>query len=233
MAKRWRLFFCCAAILLCLCQEQTACAASAGAPDFFGVRALGGACAGSPQADKAIPQWWAMLARHAADNGLNPDRSPMSAPVLRQWRTLLEQCPTMAGDMKLRTVNGFFNLWPGKKDLESYGQEEHWATPAEFIRNGGGDCEDYSIAKYLTLRRLHWPAEDLWIVLVSDMQRKMAHAVLVARLGKTLFVLDNLSRPKDLILPQEKYRNHYIPHFAVNEKGIWAYPPDKKMLPRK
>ncbi len=207
---------------------HSAFAASSAAPDFFGVRALGSLPAGSAQADKVIPQWWTLLARHAADNGLSPDKSPMTAPVLRQWRTLLEQYPAMPPDKKLRTISGFFNRWPGKKDLDCYGQEEYWGTPAEFIRCGGGDCEDYAIAKYLALRMLNWPVQDMWVVLVDDTQRKAAHAVLIVRLGKILFVLDNLSRPKDLIMPQETYRTLYIPRCAFNETALWIYSYPKK-----
>ena len=220
-------------MLLGLCHIQPVFAFSADVPAFFGIQPLGGVPVGSTQAERIVPLWWSTLARNERDNGLNPDRAPLSKPQLQQWRTLLAQYPKMAADQKLRTINGFFNFWPGKKDLDNYGQEEYWATPAEFFQHGGGDCEDYAIAKYAALRMLHWPTEDLWVVLVSDVQRKEDHAVLVVRLGKTLFVLDNLSRPKDLIMPHEIYTNHYIPRFAFNDHGVWVYPPERRLQSKK
>ncbi len=224
-----RLFFFRLALLALLCAARPALAAQPAevtrveGPFLFGMRPTVGIALSRPEAAGLFPQWRDVLARHAADDGLDPRRSPMPEPVLKQWRALLEWYPSMEPAEKLRAISAFFSSWPGKSDMELYGQEEYWATPAEFIRHGGGDCEDYAIAKYFALRMLGWPTKDMWLVLVSDTKRQAAHAVLAVRLGKTVFVLDNLSRPKDLIMPHDRYGKQYIPRFALNEDGLWAY----------
>ena len=69
-----------------------------------------------------------------------------------------------------------------------------WATPREFA-NGGGDCEDFAIAKYFLLKRIGFADENLGI-LVCLMNKKstVPHALsLVINNGK-IWILDNLSQ---------------------------------------
>jgi predicted transglutaminase-like cysteine proteinase len=83
---------------------------------------------------------------------------------------------------QLAAVNQFFNRrvrW--KTDLEIYGTEDFWATPAETLGRGTGDCEDFTIAKYATLRHLGVPAEQLrltYVQLKVTNTRSQAHMVL-------------------------------------------------------
>ncbi|MCO4759724.1 MAG: phosphoglycerate kinase, partial [Oceanospirillaceae bacterium] len=37
-----------------------------------------------------------------------------------------------------------------RSDRQLFGVEDHWSAPAEFIRRGQGDCEDFAIAKFFT-----------------------------------------------------------------------------------
>ena len=39
-------------------------------------------------------------------------------------------------------------------DDQHWHQADYWATPIETLASNGGDCEDFSIAKYFTLREL-------------------------------------------------------------------------------
>lgn len=50
---------------------------------------------------------------------------------------------------KMAQLNSFFNSFPKIKDIEKYGISDYWATPKEFVLNGG-DCEDFVIAKYFS-----------------------------------------------------------------------------------
>ena len=52
-----------------------------------------------------------------------------------------------------RAVNRFVNGWAYRADADNYGRSDYWATPLEFFRRSG-DCEDYVIAKYRSLRLL-------------------------------------------------------------------------------
>ena len=57
------------------------------------------------------------------------------------------------GDLR-EWANDFFNALPWISDDEHWGKRDYWATPIEMLATNGGDCEDFSIGKYLTLTQL-------------------------------------------------------------------------------
>jgi predicted transglutaminase-like cysteine proteinase len=73
-------------------------------------------------------------------------------------------------DATLRFVNDLLNRVPQVADSAHWGQEDYWATPAEFIASNGGDCEDFVIAKYFALRESGIPAEKLRLTYVKSFQ---------------------------------------------------------------
>ena len=124
---------------------------------------------------------------------------------------------------QLAAVNQFFNRrvrW--KTDLEIYGTEDFWATPAETLGRGTGDCEDFTIAKYATLRHLGVPAEQLrltYVQLKVTNTRSQAHMVLAwyANPNTTPLILDN-ANPR--ILPASQRRD-LQPIFSFNSEELW------------
>lgn len=96
----------------------------------------------------------------------------------------------------LQTVNDAINkrvIW--LDDLVHWGAEDYWATPAESIGSAGGDCEDYSIAKYYLLKELGVPLARLRITYVRALRLKVqAHMVLAyyASPDAEPLILDNL-----------------------------------------
>jgi predicted transglutaminase-like cysteine proteinase len=66
-----------------------------------------------------------------------------------------------------------------------------WTSAAQTLSRGKGDCEDYAIAKLQLLRRAGYAEKDLYLVILHDALRRADHAVLVARAGDRLLVLDN------------------------------------------
>ena len=147
----------------------------------------------------------------------------MPSAYLSQWKAVCAQYEKSPPIEQLRLVSGFFNNWPSRSDLSTYGQEEYWATAEEFLQNTGGDCEDFAIVKYEALRLLGWNLNDLWIVLVHDNTRNTNHAVLAARAGNSTYVLDNLSAPRNLILLESKYNALYTPIAAMSLDGMWLF----------
>jgi predicted transglutaminase-like cysteine proteinase len=145
---------------------------------------------------------------------------------LAQWQKLAAKMPDLSAEDALRHINGFFNGWPSKKDTNTYGKEEYWATPEEFVRNNGGDCEDYAVVKYMALRNFGVSAENMWMLLVYDRGRSAYHAVLAVYAGDRLFMLDNLSRPSYLLIPEAVFLKTFTPLVAVNENGILLYTPE-------
>src|SRR6185436_8692069 len=67
----------------------------------------------------------------------------------------------------LQTVNAYFNRIPFLADSTHWAAEDYWATPAETVASNGGDCEDYSIAKYFLLKEFGVPVERLRITYVK------------------------------------------------------------------
>lgn len=83
----------------------------------------------------------------------------------------------------------------GIEDRDHWGAEDYWATPAETIGSAGGDCEDFSIAKYYLLKELGVPLGRLHITYVRVMPRGTAHMVLAyyATPEAEPLILDNLN----------------------------------------
>lgn len=78
----------------------------------------------------------------------------------------------------LRRVNDFFNRIPYETDQEHWGMVDYWATPVEMLASNGGDCEDYAIAKYLSLKELGIPVERMRIAYVRALRLGENHMVL-------------------------------------------------------
>ena len=182
----------------------------------------------SPEVSRLWENWRAMLARHTAPQVFGPATSPLPGPILAQWKNVAARMPAMPPAEKLRIINGFFNNWSSLTDSANYGQEEYWAAPEEFLANGGGDCEDYALIKYLALRYFGWPAQDLWIVFLRDRINNGNHAVLAARADGRVFILDNLSRPAYLLIPEKQYAKQVTPLYALNELGLWVFARDAR-----
>jgi hypothetical protein len=62
--------------------------------------------------------------------------------------------------------------------LVLYGKLDYWATPAEILLRGSGDCEDFAILKMTALIRAGLPGNTLSLVVVRDNGRGVFHAVL-------------------------------------------------------
>lgn len=170
---------------------------------------------------KALPNWTRVLAAAESQvremNACNPAQRNCSAAAL-SWQKILREARGLHGVEQLKTVNSFFNRWPYRLDIDTYGVSEYWATPREFLQLSG-DCEDYSITKYYALRQLGVSVDRMRIVMLTDTIRGIAHAVLAVTQGEQTYVLDNVS---DLVLPHTKYE-HYVPQYSVNERFRWAH----------
>jgi len=67
----------------------------------------------------------------------------------------------------LSFVNDLINKVPQVEDSVHWGVEDYWATPAELIASNGGDCEDFVIGKYFSLREGGIPAKNLRLTYVK------------------------------------------------------------------
>ncbi len=169
---------------------------------------------------ESLPGWLDVLARNSqspifqAQKHFNKKTSWADLRGNLEGRSLAEQ---------LRLVNKFWNDWPYREDKDNWGQPDYWEIPAEFLKKSG-DCEDYAIIKYFTLKEMGVDPKSMRIVVLRDTIRNLAHAVLVVYSDGDAFVLDNLS---DIVLSHRRISN-YSPQYSVNEFGRWAHIKGKK-----
>ena len=128
---------------------------------------------------------------------------------------------------KLKSVNDFLNRNLRFEDDQTlWGQSDYWATPLETLSAGAGDCEDFSIAKYFTLKAIGIPTSRLRLIYVraqlggptSGMSQ--AHMVLAyyPSPDSEPLVLDNLISE----IRSASRRADLSPVFSFNSDGIWA-----------
>ena len=139
---------------------------------------------------------------------------------LDDWRRLLREQLGVDELAQLKAVNRFFNLrLRFRDDVQVWHVRDYWATPVEALFRGAGDCEDYAIAKYFSLRQLGVPSEKLRITYVKALRLNQAHMVLTyyAYPDAMPLVLDNLI---DAIEPASQ-RSDLLPVYAFNAEGLW------------
>ena len=199
-------------------------AATQGGPAWAAPAALFGTAEFRGESHAALPQWRYVLAGMAREmdviRACGQDRTRCPNRATMAWLALLRGLEPETRLRQVRAINEFVNRWRYKADADNYGKRDHWATPLEFLRRSG-DCEDYAIAKYQSLRLLGLPAASLRLVVVQDTVRDLPHAVLAVYLADEVYILDNLS---DAMLPQRRVTN-YVPYYSVNEVTRWAHTP--------
>lgn len=175
-----------------------------------------------------LRQWQAVLERIRKEQSryaaCRNDPSACPNRATKAWQALLLQLESMPLDDQIVRVNRFVNKFQYRSDLVVYGKSDYWATPLEFFANSG-DCEDYAIAKYISLRLLGVPEEKLRLAVVHDQLRDLAHAVLVVYHNDTALVLDNLT---NAVLPHDRVAN-YTPYYTVNAHTRWAHVPSGRI----
>lgn len=136
------------------------------------------------------------------------------------WQALIASSQDLSDDEKLITVNTFFNTnIMFINDQALWGKEDYWATPLEALSIGAGDCEDYSIAKYFTLKQLGVDEDKLRLTYVKAVNLGQAHMVVTYFKNKRSIplVLDNL----DSEIKPANLRTDLIPVYSFNGDGLW------------
>lgn len=144
---------------------------------------------------------------------------PGARKRLTAWGELLRQNTPRSELQKLELVNTFLNEIPFIDDSLHWQSKDYWATPVEFLASNGGDCEDFSIAKYFSLRLLGIADEKMSLTYVKAVNLNQAHMVLTyfESPGAVPLVLDNLTNS---ILPANK-RSDLLPIYSFNGSGLW------------
>jgi predicted transglutaminase-like cysteine proteinase len=164
-----------------------------------------------------FPKWTGMLARYAREKHLEDAACTGGACRLQEWKSFVETLRSKDRMTQLHAINGYANRIPYRSDNDRHGMADYWATPRETFGRSA-DCEDYAIIKYLSLKKLGWSASELRIVVLKHEVRNELHAVLVAYIDGTAYVLDNL-------IPDVREHaaiRYYRPIFSINETA-WHY----------
>jgi predicted transglutaminase-like cysteine proteinase len=137
------------------------------------------------------------------------------------WEELIYKDKSPSDREKLKKVNDFYNSRIiFVNDIDLWKVQDYWATPIEFLCKNAGDCEDYAIAKFFTLKAMGVAEDKLNIAYVKALQYNIAHMVLTyySEPGAEPLVLDNLI---DSIEPASK-RTDLMPVFSFNSAGLWT-----------
>lgn len=137
---------------------------------------------------------------------------------LLAWQELMR---SEAGEERttLNNVNIFFNKNQFIDDYAHWGKNDYWATPTEFLASGGGDCEDFAIAKYFTLISLGIAEEQLTLTYVKALRLNTSHMVLTyyPAANQEPLILDNLI---NTIEPAHQ-RTDLQPVYSFNSYDLW------------
>ena len=169
-----------------------------------------------------FPQWVQALERQFRDNLQDGDcnASRLNRCHMREWLRFLNKINELPRDEQVARVNRFANTRDYVLDLQNYGLEDYWAVPREFLSNGG-DCEDYAIMKYFSLRWLGFPDSEMRIVVLQDTNLRVPHAVLALARNNDILILDNQVQA---VLSHHSIV-HYAPVYSINEQHWWLHTP--------
>jgi predicted transglutaminase-like cysteine proteinase len=152
---------------------------------------------------------------------------PNTVKTVRDWRAMVEEIKPLSDDAKLKRVNKFVNQrvrWV--EDLDNWGKKDYWATPLETLARRTGDCEDFSILKFVSLLLGGVEMNKLRITYVKAQMGGPSSKSFIAHMVLAYYptpsaepvILDNMV---DLIRPASR-RPDLKPVFGFNSDGLWV-----------
>ena len=137
---------------------------------------------------------------------------------IKDWQAYLD---TQKGKPKLeqiKAINTYANKHRYILDINNWGVSDYWESPGEFLFKNG-DCEDYAIIKYMSLKELGFDINDLRVVILMDENLGIYHSILAVYEGDDIYILDNqltnATKSKNIL--------HYNPVYSINEDNWWRY----------
>ncbi|RMF59258.1 MAG: hypothetical protein D6743_16585 [Calditrichaeota bacterium] len=147
---------------------------------------------------------------------------------LERWERLINGLQTHPAADKIKVVNDFFNQEIQRQnDQGAIRTYDYWQSPIETLVRGVGDCDDFAMAKYVSLRLLGIPTGRLHLAAFQG--SRGGHIVLIydSTHSTDRLVLDclpflHLGQKRQNILPLSLWiRKHEVrPLYEVNEKEL-------------
>lgn len=161
----------------------------------------------------AFTKWTTVMARFEQQMS-----TQSNTPRVQSWKASIKRLQGMSEADKVAGVNDYVNKVNYIEDRQNYNKSDYWATPIEFFARGG-DCEDFAIAKYASLRALGFRADQMRIAIVQDKIKNIPHAILIVYTDEGTFVLDN----QDKRTRTASDVNRYKPIFSINSGAWWLH----------
>jgi len=155
-----------------------------------------------------------------AETDESADRYDLETRVrVARWCRLMEEGSAYPEIIKVKKVNDLINQAEFIYDAPQWGKGDYWATPHEILETNRGDCEDFSVAKYYTLKQMGVAEHKLRLVYVKSLVLEQAHMVLAyfPTRDSAPLILDNL---EPNILPATQ-RKDLVPVYSFNGSGVW------------
>lgn len=221
MRRGWRLggvLAVCAAVWFAAPAPESRAAAPQAEPSFFDTVEV--------RSDNMKPftKWTAAIERYAQEKekAAQTEGSCKSKTFNKchytQWMKMLAGLMGKTKIEQVDAINTFMNRAKYVTDDVNWGESDFWETPGEFITRFG-DCEDYAIAKFMSLRILGFTDDEMRIVAVKDLNLKVGHAILIVFVDGKTVVLDNQIKQ---LIEAERVR-HYLPVFSINTAFWWRH----------
>ena len=187
------------------------------APSFFNSKEV--------RSSKMRPfkKWKSAVRRYSKESKALKKKGDCKETVLNKchyvnWMKFLAAIKDKDQLTQINEVNRYMNRARYISDKNNWGKKDYWASPGEFMARFG-DCEDYSIAKFMSLRMLGFKSKQLRVVAVKDLNLKVGHAILVVNIDGKTYLLDNQIKK----VVSTKTVRHYKPVFSINTKYWWRH----------
>lgn len=185
----------------------------------------------STLADGGLHDKWLSVQRRLEDEMVQlalceGDRDGCMSDAALKFLDFVDIGRAREGRARLGEINRAINLAirPLGDDAQ-HGEPDVWTSPLATLARGGGDCEDYAIAKFVALQRAGVASDDLRIVILRDTIRGEHHAVTAARLDGRWLMLDN----RRMAMVADADVRNLQPRFAIGPYGVMRYVDDARL----
>jgi len=151
---------------------------------------------------------------------LNKAYGEQAVKRLNSLLVMMDTTVSSPEDKIVVAVNRFFNQLEFSPDMDTWQKKDYWASRLEFLGKGQGDCEDFAVAKFLTMVQLGVPEQKLFLTYVKAIgYPEAAHLVVTyyQQPGAVPYVLDNYDQR---ILPATQ-RNDLIPVYSFTANDLY------------
>lgn len=146
---------------------------------------------------------------------------------LNAWFDVIDRNRTKPVEEQIKAVNDFFNLRIRySTDILIWKKSDYWATPLETMGIRAGDCEDFAIAKYVSLIELGVPPEKLRLIYVKATIPEDVGSRIEAHMVLGYYPIPNaIPLIFDSLIPKIEsalVRTDLKPVYSFNTQGLWV-----------